>query len=154
MMALHHFPKRMSPPLRSVSSSWRFAIIGALASLPITVLVDSLPDSEANVTGGVMIFGGFIAGVLAARRSTDPEAAGFRVGLLAIAIGLLTSLVAAIWPLTESTVIAWPSLSEMAFLAFLGVVALVLVPSFSLVCGRIGGWVATTVTARWTTTPS
>ncbi len=50
MMAFLHFRIRMFPsPLRSVSSSWRFAIIGALASLPITVLVDWLPDSEANI---------------------------------------------------------------------------------------------------------
>ncbi len=95
-----------------------------------------------------MIFGGFIAGVLAAIRLTDPEAAGFRAGVLAVLIGLFTPLAATIWSLTENAVIAWPSPFDIVIVVALGAVALVLVPSFGLVCGRIGGWVASAVTTR------
>lgn len=142
------------PSPRAVPSAWRFALIGALASLPVTVLVNWLPNSKADIGGGIMIFGAFIAGVIAAFRSIDPDAAGFRAGLLGGIVGILTPIVAAVSSTIETTVIAWPSPSRIAFFVVFSVVVLVLTPLFGLVCGRIGGWVATTVITRWTVTPS
>jgi hypothetical protein len=145
----------MSPsPFRTVPSAWRSALIGALASLPVTVLVNWLPDSEADIAGGIILFGAFIAGVVATLRSTGPDAAGSRAGLLSAGIGILTPAVAAVSSAIESTVIAWPSPSRMVIFVVSGVLILVLAPAFGWVCGRIGGWVATAVTTRWTATPS
>ncbi len=66
--------------LRAVPSTWRFALVGALASLLVTVFVNWLPNSKADMAGGIMIFSAFIAEVLTGLRSTDPDAAGFRAG--------------------------------------------------------------------------
>lgn len=129
-----------------VPSAWRFAIIGALVSLPVTVLVNWLPDSEADIAGGIMIFGAFIAGVIAAKRSTDPGAAGLRAGVLGGIMAPLTTVVTVEGP-SIATLMAWPSPYSLVILA---AVALVLASLFGLVFGRIGGWVATTVTTRWT----
>jgi hypothetical protein len=138
------------PRSDTIPSAWRFAFIGALASLPVTALVNWLPNSDANIAGGIMIFGAFIAGGIAAIRSTGPDAAGFRAGMLGGIIAILTPVVTADSPSID-ILIAWPSPYGLATLA---VVVLVLASMFGLVLGRTGGWAATTVTTRWTATSS
>lgn len=133
---LHFRPPGLSP-------SWRFALVGAIASLPFTVLLHRLPDSDATTGGGMMIVGAFVAGVVAATRSSDPSAAGLRVGFIGFVIELATFVV------TEATTATWP-LSRIAFwiLAGTGVACVTLL--FGMGFGRAGGWLATTVSGRWT----
>jgi hypothetical protein len=134
----------MSPsPLhtRSLPATWRFAILGALVSLPITVVVNWLPDSRATIGGGIMILGAFIAGVVAATRSTDSGAAGLRAGLIAAVVSVVTFVV------TGGTTVAWP-LSRVVFFVFASGLVLCVVPVFGLVCGRVGGWIVNTVASR------
>ena len=54
---------------------WQVAILGTIASLPATIVIDWLPNSEATVGGGVMIVGALIAGGIAVSRSIEPSAA-------------------------------------------------------------------------------
>jgi len=141
----------MSPSLLHTSpSAWRAALVGALASLPVTALVNWLPDSEADIAGGMMIFGALIAGGIAANRSTDPATAGLLAGLLGGVVAILTPVFAGGSPSIEA-LIAWSSPSSLVLFA---AIALVLASIFGLVFGRIGGWVATTVSTRWTATHS
>ena len=60
----------MAPLLdvRSVPQVWQIAIFGTVASVPATVVLNWLPDSEATIGGGVMIIGAMIAGALAVSR--------------------------------------------------------------------------------------
>ncbi|WP_407661630.1 DUF5518 domain-containing protein [Haladaptatus caseinilyticus] len=96
MVSLDHIMRKISiSSLRFVPSTWRFALIGALASFPVTVFVNWLPNSKAEMAGGIMIFGAFIAGVLSRLRSTNPDVAGFRTGLLGGITGILTPIVTA-----------------------------------------------------------
>jgi hypothetical protein len=44
----------------------------------------------------------------------------------------------------------WPP-SRIVFWTFAGGVVLCVAPIFGLGCGRVGGWVANTVTSRWKT---
>ncbi|MFC6942534.1 DUF5518 domain-containing protein [Salinirubellus sp. GCM10025818] len=113
----------MSELLRSdiVPSAWRFAIIGALVSLPVTVLVNWLPDSEADIAGGIMIFGAVIAGVIAAKRSTSPGAAGLRAGVLGGITAPLTTVVTVEGP-SIATLMAWPSPYSLVILAAVSLV--------------------------------
>lgn len=141
-------------PLRRLPSAWRFALVGALASLPVTVFVNWLPESRADGAGGIVVFGAFVAGGLAAFRSTDPGSAGLRAGLLGGVVGILTPFVPAASAAIRSAVIPWPSPTRVAFFVLFGAVLLALTPVFGLVFGRLGGWVATTVTTRLTAYPS
>lgn len=127
--------------VRSLSPAWRFALVGVLASLPATAVVNWLPDSQATIGGGTMIVGSLIAGGLAATRSTDSGAAGLRAGLLGGVVGLLTFVV------TIDTTAAWP-LSSVFFGVFAGVAVLCVAPVFGLGCGLLGGWVANAVAPR------
>ncbi|WP_256391091.1 DUF5518 domain-containing protein [Natronoarchaeum rubrum] len=122
--------------------SWRFALVGALASLPITAVLNRLPNSEATVGGGIMIFGAFIAGVVAAIRSSDPSAAGLRAGFTGAVLGVLIFL------LTAGTTVAWP-LPRVVFWIFAGGLVVCVASLFGIGFGRAGGWMANTVASRW-----
>jgi hypothetical protein len=87
-----------------------------------------------------MIFGGLLAGFLAAIRSVDPGAAGFDAGLIGWVVGVFSTAI------QNPTWVKSPA--EAAPLLGISVVAGVsvcLMPLFGLVCGEIGGLVATTV---------
>ncbi|SFS34137.1 DUF5518 domain-containing protein [Halostagnicola kamekurae] len=133
----------MASPLRvrTLPEIWRFAFIGAIASLPITVLVNWLPNSEATIGAGIMIFGAFIAGIIAATRASDPSAAGLRAGFIGGVFGLLIFLV------TAGTTATW-SRSSVIFFVFASGLVVCVAPLFGRGCGRVGGWVANTIASR------
>ncbi len=78
----------------SIPQVWRAAILGTIAALPATIILNWFPNVEATIGGGVMIVGSLIAGAVAANRSTKPGAAGVRGGFLggvsAVAVFLFT----------------------------------------------------------------
>lgn len=78
-------------------SAWRFALVGVLVSLPVTVLLKWLPDSDANVAVGA-----FAAGLTAAIRSRHPDEAGVRAGLLGGVVAVLTPIGATVSSVIES----------------------------------------------------
>jgi hypothetical protein len=123
------------------TAAWRPALVGAVASLPVTALLRWLPNADADVAGGMMIVGAFVAGALATRRAVDPAAAGLRAGLLAGLVGLFEPVVGSDG-LAIGGVLSWPSPLAVA-------AAAVLVPAlaalFGLIFGRLGGWLATRI---------
>lgn len=150
-MVVNHFQMCMSSSLlRTIPSAWRFALVGALASLPVAIILNWLPNSEATIGGGIMIIGAFIAGVIAAIRSTDPGAAGLRAGFLGGVLAVLTLIVTVISTVGSGTTAVWP-LSRVVFWIFASGLVLCIAPVFGLGCGRVGGWMANTVASRWTT---
>lgn len=139
-------------PLRppALSASWRSALVGALAALPVAAVLNCLPDSDATIGGAVTVIGAFVAGVVAALRSTDPDAAGLRAGFLGGVLAVLTLVVTAVSAAVSGTGGAWPP-SRIAFWAFAVGVVLCLAPVFGLVFGRVGGWAAGAVASRLAT---
>jgi len=129
------------PRIHTLPPAWRFALIGALASLPVIPILNRLPNSEATVGGGIMIIGAFIAGVLAAIRSLDPSAAGLRAGFIGGTLGLLIFIV------TTGTTATW-SLSRVVFVVFASGLVMGVAPLFGLGSGRVGGRVVNTVRSR------
>ena len=128
---------------RTLPPSWKFALIGAIASLPVVAVLNWLPDwiGEADIGGGIMILGAFIAGFIATMRSSDPSAAGLRAGF----IGALVE--SAVFAVTAGVTATW-SLSRVVFFVFAGALLLILAPAFGFVLGRLGGWTATIVTPQ------
>lgn len=132
---------------RTLSRAWRPALVGALISLPVAAIINWLPNSEATIGGGVMIIGAFVAGVIAAIRSTDPAAAGLRAGLLGGVLAVLTFVVTVASTASRGTTTPWP-LSRVVFWTFAIGFALCVAPVFGLACGRVGGWAANTIISR------
>ncbi|ESS10284.1 MAG: hypothetical protein A07HR60_02298 [uncultured archaeon A07HR60] len=83
-----------SARIRRIPQIWYVAILGTIAALPATILINRLPNSEATVSGGVMLVAPMIAGAVAATRSIEPGATGLRTGFLggviAVAVFFLT----------------------------------------------------------------
>lgn len=127
----------------SVSPAWRFALIGALISVPLSVVIDRLPRSEVDFGFGILIFGTVIAGVLASRHETDSAAAGSRAGLL----GAFLTIISGIVPMYEFYVLGpVPAGQLVAAIAGYSVLFPLLALIFSwvgLAFGRFGGWIAT-----------
>lgn len=111
------------------------SLLGTVAALPVTVIINWLPNSELTVGGGIMLVGATIAGALAAERSVAPSAAGLRTGFLG---GIIT---VSVFILTEGTTVPL-SLTASAFFLIAVVIFLCISPVFGLISGRIGGCVA------------
>lgn len=94
-----------------------------------------------------MIIGAFIAGVIAAVRVTDPDAAGLRAGFLGGVLGVFSLTVNVVSTSSSGTAAAWPLYRIVFWVTAIGL-GLCVAPVFGLVCGRVGGWVAHTVVSR------
>ncbi len=114
---------------------WRIAILGTIAALPATVVLNWLPNSELTIGGGVLLVGPTIAGAVAGGWSVDPSAAGLRAGFLG---GIITVTV---FIFTEGATVMW-SLNMIVLFLIAVVMLLCISPVFGLISGRIGGWVA------------
>ena len=134
-------------PHRSIPQVWRATIIGTIAALPTTVIINWFPNSEVTIGGGVILFGSIIAGGIAANRSVKPSAAGLRGGIM----GGVSAV--AVFLLLEGTTLTW-TLNLTVF--FLIAVVMLLCASlvFGMIFGRIGGWIANTVTGSKAAQPS
>ena len=128
-------PERLT---RRVPQVWQAALLGLLASLPATAVVNWLPNSEATIGGGAMVIGAMIAGAVAANRSIHPTAAGLRAGFLGGVVAVLAFVG------TVGVTATW-SATRVVFFTFAGVMVLSIAPVFGLVFGWIGGWVANIV---------
>lgn len=124
--------------IRRIPQVWYVAILGTIAALPATAVINWLPNSKSTVSAGVMIVGAMIAGAVAANRSIEPSAAGLRAGFLGGVIAVSVFL------LTEATTVTW-SLNTIPFFLIAVVMLLCVSPVFGLISGKIGGWVANTV---------
>ena len=123
---------------RRIPQVWRAAVLGTIVSLPATVIINWLPNSEATAGGGAIIVGPMIAGAVAANRSVESSAAGLRAGFLGGVVAVSGFI------LTEAMAVAW-SLNTIVFFLIAAGILLCLSPVFGLIFGRIGGWAASTV---------
>lgn len=121
----------MTRLLDRVSPPWRAATIGVLASLPATVLLNWLPNSEANVAGGAMIVGAAIAGAVADGRD-ESAAAGARAGFLGGVIAVV------VFAIEAGPTVLRPT-TQIPFFAFAVAGVLCVSPLFGWLFGRLGG---------------
>lgn len=126
-------------PAWSDSQAWQLALLGVAASLPVTALLNWLPNSGATVSAGAVIVGAMIAGALAANRATTPEAAGLRSGFLG---GVVAVIEFAVTPGATET---W-SVFSVAFVGTAIVMVICFSSVFGVVLGHLGGWVANSTT--------
>lgn len=142
---------------RWLSTEWGSALLGSLTSVPITIGLNIIYQSDLTVAGGVVLFGAFIAGALATRASARSELAGFRAGLLC-ALWILLAAFPALVRFASEFGVNWLG-SPLATVVG-GLVLVVFYATAMVLCGvvgslsgRVGGWVTTTVTGRHVATP-
>jgi len=150
----------MSSILRSgrwFSAAWRAALLGSLASIPITLGLSVFTQSALTIAGGIALVGAFTAGALATRASVRSDVAGFRAGLLGAVWVLLVAFPTLVGFAGEFGVdwLGSPIATALGWLLLLVFYATTMVfcGAVGSLCGRVGGWVTTTVTGRNTVTP-
>lgn len=143
---------RTGPPHRLATGTWTYALVGGVASLPLSVGLywQSGMGSEFSLDG--VFFGGLLAGYLALTAATDVDASS--VGVRAGVVGGLPGL----WLLVDllEAALTWGSplwfrvvaVSTLAVgftTVLLGVAGVV-----GLLGAKVGGWLARTTGAQRT----
>lgn len=127
---------------QQVPTTWQYALLGGLLSLPFTVA--SYAQTHAELSLSAVLGGGFIAGYLATRRTGDSAGVGVRAGV----VGALPVL----WMLVDmaGAVGGLPNPPWFA-LVLIGAALTVTVLGFGLgalggaVGAGVGGWAARVV---------
>ena len=137
---------QLFPRIRSLPPAWNCALIGTVASFPAVLILNWLPDwiGHADITAGIYVFGAFVAGVVATRRSSRPGAAGLRTGVIGAVAGVALFVVEMVPTLT------W-SLAAAAFVLLAIGVMVIFAPLFGWGFGHIGGLVANSAARRLST---
>jgi len=136
---------RNGPLPDELPESWRYALLGGLASAPFTAFGYWETGSELSL--GPVFFGGILAGFLAARETGTIRGVGVRTGLVGglPAVWLLVDLLAASRGLSGPP---WFVASGLVFVIVAAAVIGLLAFGFSALVGvggaRVGGWLAST----------
>jgi len=120
--------------IQTPSKAWQFAFIGAIASVPVTYIINWLPNSETSIGGSIMVVGAFIAGVIAKLRLIDSSAAGLRAGF----IGAIFEI--SIFLINEGNSVLSSQHSIVFWVIGMGIMGFGMV-FFGLLVGSFGGWV-------------
>jgi hypothetical protein len=67
---------------RKMTSKWKYALIGGLASIPLTMGLYWQSGMGNEMLLNAVTFGGLLAGYLAQGRLTDEKSVGFRAGVI------------------------------------------------------------------------
>jgi len=125
-----------------LSATWTYAIVGGVASIPLTVGAYWLSGTGSEFSLNMVILGGLFAGYLASGSVADGTAAGVRAGVIGSAPGV-------VWLLAEAVPAALaaggPTAFRVAAVALavgLGVLPPIIGAVGGFVGGKIGGWLA------------
>lgn len=121
---------------------WRYAILGGLVSVPLTVAYNWQTLGGAEFSLGFVLVGGVLAGFLARRAAADAVRAGFGAGVIGSLVGygwLLGTLVES----AASFGAAWsfPPATAVLVVVF-SVIVLGAGGVGGLAGGVVGGWLA------------
>jgi hypothetical protein len=127
-----------------VTETWKYALIGGIASLPLTIGLYWLSGMGSEVSLNMVFWGGLFAGYLASTAATETDASsvGFRAGV----VGGLPGL----WLLVDllETAITWgsPLWFRVVAVSMLAVGFTTVLLGFAgfvgLIGAKVGGWLA------------
>jgi len=126
-----------------VPRTWQCALVGGLASVPLTLGLDWLSDSGDEFSSSMVVVGGLLAGYLASRRSVNPGRAGLGAGVVGGVPGFLWVLPAMVGTAGDfADVASFPPLVVL-FVATFSLVVVALHAGVGLLGGVAGGWLGT-----------
>ena len=125
-----------------LTDTWRYALIGGLGSIPLTLGLYWLSGMGNELSLNMVLVGGLVAGFLAKREDVDIGSVGLRAGVIGVLPGL--------WLLFDTAMaavgVAEPiQLQAIAIVLMVGVsVVILLVGGIAGIIGaKIGAWLAT-----------
>lgn len=132
----------MSSGGQGLINTWRYALIGGLGSIPLTLGLYWLSGMGNELSLNMVLVGGLVAGYLAKREDVDIGSVGLRAGVIGVLPGL--------WFLVDTAMaavgVAEPiQVQAIAIALMVGVsVVILLVGGIAGIIGaKIGAWLAT-----------
>jgi len=131
-------------PLPRVTETWKYALIGGLASLPFTISLYWLSGMGDEFSLNIVFFGGLLAGYLAkaAATDTDGSSVGFRAGV----VGGLPGLWQVVDLLKSAITLPNPLWFRIVAVSMLIVAFTTILLGFAGIVGllgaKVGGWLA------------
>ena len=143
---------RIGPFHLRMTETWTYALIGGIASVPLTVGLYWQSGMGSEFSLNVVFFGGLFAGYLAKAASTEVD--GFSVGFRAGVIGGLPGLWLLVDLFEAATVWAEPLWFRVVAVSMLMVIFTSLLLGFAGFVGfigaKVGGWLAEKIGAQRT----
>ncbi|SDZ78451.1 PAS domain S-box-containing protein [Haloplanus vescus] len=122
-----------------MSETWRYALLGGLLALPVTVF-ETLQSAD-DISLGMVVVGSAIAGYLIKRRGGNSTATGLRAALIG-GIPVLWTFHELVWAIpTTPNPTLFKAVGVVMLLSVTGFLLLVLATCGAL-SGRFGGWLA------------
>lgn len=126
---------------RTLPTTWRYALVGGLASIPLTLLEYWRAGMGNHMSLDMVAVGGLLAGYLAAGRVDDVGRVGLRAGLVGAVPGLWLSARMLEFALTRM---------DPPWFRLVGIVVTILLTAFvffasgvvGYLAGKVGGWLA------------
>lgn len=128
----------MNTPYGAVTKTWRYALIGGVASIPLTIGLYWHSGLGNHFSLNMVAVGGLIAGYLAKRDSIDAKPVGLRAGL----IGALPGLVWVLPRAVRNVAAGWSVLSTVILIILFSVAVVVIGALAGVIGGAVGGWLA------------
>lgn len=125
-----------------LDGTWKIALIGGLASLPLTVWLYWRSGFGNHLSLNMVFVGGLLSGYLAYGTTATPESAGFRAGVIGAtpglwivfqSLGVIANLGDPVWFTALATVLLSVGFPLLLF-GFSGVVG--------LLGAKVGHWIA------------
>lgn len=131
------------PSLRP-SATWRYALLGGIASIPLTLAAYWLSGTGSEFSLNMVFFGGLVAGYLARRGSAavDGDAVGIRAGVIG-GVPAVAWMASRTLPTAVDVSGTLPfRVGAVAVTGVLAAFAVVLGALVGLLGAKVGGWLA------------
>lgn len=134
----HVSPRSLSLP--RIDRAWKFALVGGLLSIPLSVGNYWLSGMGSSFSGHMVLFGGVLAGYLAQRAGKSAKNVGFVAGVVGGLPGYVFIFPALVRTGSDFAA-AWSSVAAAtAVMVFSGVFVVSASGFVGLLGGALGGW--------------
>jgi hypothetical protein len=131
--------------------TWTYALLGGLASVPLTVSLYVLSDAGSEISLNAVVLGGFLAGYLVRSASADADP-----GPVGVRAGVVGGVPTVVWGLSEvagsAAAVAGPVPFRVAAVGMVLFTITTVVLTFAGLGGyvgaRVGGWLAGRIDSR------
>jgi hypothetical protein len=131
----------MNIPHGVVNKTWRYALIGGVVSIPLTISLYWYSGMGNDFSLNMVTVGGLLAGYLAKRDSVDAKPVGLRAGLIGTLPGLAWILPQAV----GNVAAGWSVLPIVILVVLFSVIVVGIGALAGVIGGAVGGWLATKI---------
>lgn len=128
-----------------ISGTWKYALVGGLASIPLTLGLYWLSGMGNDLSLNMVFFGGIVGGWLAHGTNAERDSVGFRAGVIGALPGWWMLYDFLQYPFTISAPTVIRVLLVLLLLGMFASIFIVVAGAIGFFGARVGGWLATNI---------